>query len=177
MFERILWRYEAAHGVKFAALRYFNAAGSNGKLGEQHNPETHLIPRALKAALEGSKIAIFGTDYPTKDGTCIRDYIHVVDLANAHILSLNNLDSESKIYNLGSEKGYSVKEVIKTSEKITGKKIGTIESERRKGDPSILVASSAKIKKELGWMPRYSLKDIIKSAWEWHRNNPNGYGK
>ncbi len=176
MFEKILRRYDDIHGVKFTALRYFNAAGSNGRLGEHHNPETHLIPLVLKAALDCSEITIFGSDYPIKDGTCIRDYIHVVDLINAHILSLNNLDLKSKIYNLGSEKGYSVREVIWTSKKVTGKKIKTIEAERRNGDAVVLVADSTKIKKELGWKPKYGLKDIIKSAWEWHRDNPNGYG-
>jgi len=157
------------------ALRYFNSAGSDERLGEDHNPETHLIPLILKAALNNSGVKVFGTDYPTKDGTCIRDYIHVIDLANAHILALNNLDSESKIYNLGSENGYSVKEIIKISKEITRKKIKVVESGRRKGDPAILIASSEKIKKELGWKSRYDLRAIIKSAWNWHKKHPEGY--
>lgn len=175
MFENKLKWYDKIHNLKFTALRYFNAAGSDGELGEDHNPETHLIPLILKAALNDSKIKIFGTDYPTKDGTCIRDYIYVVDLADAHILALKNLKSESKIYNLGSEKGYSVREVIDMVKKVTGKNIKVIESERRKGDPAVLVASSKKIKKELGWKPKYNIKDMIKSAWEWHNKHPKGY--
>ncbi len=175
MFENILRLYDKIHNVKFMALRYFNSAGSDERLGEDHNPETHLIPLILKAALNNSGVKVFGTDYPTKDGTCIRDYIHVIDLANAHILALNNLDSESKIYNLGSENGYSVKEIIKISKEITRKKIKVVESGRRKGDPAILIASSEKIKKELGWKSRYDLRAIIKSAWNWHKKHPEGY--
>lgn len=174
MFEMFLESYKKAYGLEYTSLRYFNAAGAEEDHGEDHNPETHLIPIILQVALGKKKeIEIYGTDYPTKDGTCIRDYIHVSDLAKAHILAL----SKNGIYNLGSEKGHSVKEVIDAVEEVTGKEIPTRESDRRQGDPVTLIASSEKIKKELGWKAEYNLKDIIKSAWIWHKKNPKGHKK
>lgn len=171
IFERILRWYDLAYGLKYTSLRYFNAAGADlsEQIGEKHNPETHLIPLALKSVLNNSEIYIFGTDYPTKDGTCIRDYIHVLDLADAHILALNNLSNESKVYNLGSERGYSVKQVIDAIKKITKKGLKIVETRRREGDPPVLIASSKKIKKELGWKAKYDLKPIIESAFKWEK--------
>lgn len=175
MFEQILNRYEIAYGLKSISLRYFNAAGADpeGQLGENHKPESHLIPLILKAALgKRENVKIFGTDYDTPDGTCIRDYIHVCDLAQAHILALEKLFSNSKstTYNLGNGQGFSVKEVINLAKKITRIDFPVIETERRAGDPARLVASSEKAKKELGWQPRYSdLETIIKTAWEWEK--------
>ena len=172
--ERMLADCDAAHGLKYTALRYFNAAGADdsGEIGELHNPETHLIPIVLKAASgQIDHIQVFGTDYPTTDGTCIRDYVHVNDLAQAHLLALDALlaGRESAVYNLGSSTGYSVKEVIGKAEAVTGKKIPVVEAPRRAGDPAILVASSEKIKQELGWMPAYeNLEKIIRTAWNWH---------
>jgi UDP-glucose 4-epimerase len=166
---------DAAHNLKFMALRYFNAAGADksGKLGERHEPETHLIPLILKVATaEREQVKIFGTDYPTPDGTCIRDYIHVSDLAQAHLLALDALLSgkDSAIYNLGNSKGYSVREVIDVARKITGHEIPAVESDPRPGDPAVLVADSAKIRKELRWQPRFEdLENIIQSAWDWHQ--------
>jgi UDP-glucose 4-epimerase len=172
--ERMLADCDTAYGLKYAALRYFNAAGADdsGEIGELHDPETHLIPIVLKAA-DGQidHIQIFGSDYPTTDGTCIRDYVHVNDLAQAHLLALDALleGRESAIYNLGSSHGYSVKEVIGKAEWVTGKKIPIVEASRRPGDPAILVASSQKIKHELGWAPAYdNLEKIIQTAWNWH---------
>jgi len=174
MFEKILEDYKKEYGLKFTALRYFNAAGADDEYGEDHRPESHLIPIILQVALgKRENIEVYGTDYPTKDGTCVRDYVHVSDLANAHILALK----KEGIYNLGSEKGYSVKEVIEMAKKVTGKNITVKESARRSGDPAVLVASSAKIKKDLGWKAEYGLKEIIKSAWDWHCKNPAGYKK
>jgi UDP-glucose 4-epimerase len=173
--ERMLADCSAANGLQYAALRYFNAAGADtsGEIGELHDPETHLIPTVLKAALgEIDHVQLFGTDYPTQDGTCIRDYVHVNDLAQAHLLALEHLTSggESKVYNLGSSAGFSVKEVIRIAEQVTGKKIPVVESPRRPGDPAILIASSEKIKRELGWKPAYDkLETIIETAWNWHR--------
>ncbi|QIB27574.1 UDP-glucose 4-epimerase GalE [Caloranaerobacter azorensis] len=181
MFESILKRYDEAYGIKYMSLRYFNAAGAHisGEIGEDHNPETHLIPIIMQVALgQREKIFIFGDDYDTKDGTCIRDYIHVTDLANAHILALEALESENKsnIYNLGNGEGFSVREVIDMVEKVTGKSINREVSGRRPGDPAVLIASSEKIIKELGWKPRFdSLEKIIETAWKWHSNNPKGY--
>ncbi len=179
-FEKIMKRYDQIHGLKYVSLRYFNAAGADlsGQIGEAHDPETHLIPIVLEKALGiRDKLYIFGTDYPTKDGTCIRDYIHVEDLAAAHILAIEGLAAglESRIYNLGNGEGYSVKEVIEVVEEVTGKKIEADIRERRAGDPAVLVASSEKIKKELGWQPLYpDLKTIIESAWRWHQGG--GFG-
>ena len=172
--ERMLADCDAAYGMKFTALRYFNAAGADeaGEIGELHDPETHLIPIVLRAA-DGQidHIRVFGTDYATTDGTCIRDYIHVNDLAQAHLLALDALleGGDSATYNLGSSNGYSVKDVIGKAEAVTGKKIPFIEAARRPGDPAILVASSKKIQRDLGWSPVYdNLEKIIQTAWNWH---------
>jgi UDP-glucose 4-epimerase len=173
--ERMLADCDAAHGLKYTALRYFNAAGADesGEIGELHDPETHLIPIIFKAAVrEIDHIQVFGTDYPTKDGTCIRDYVHVNDLAQAHLLALDSLLSggDSQVFNLGSSNGFSVKEVIRIAEKVTGEEIPVVETSRRPGDPAVLIASSKKIKRELGWKPAYAeLETIIGTAWKWHR--------
>jgi UDP-glucose 4-epimerase len=180
IFERVLGAFHAQGKVDFISLRYFNAAGADpeGELGEDHTLETHLIPLVLKAALEGNSVSIFGTDYDTPDGTCIRDYIHVSDLAQAHVLGLKGLEQSgsSGIYNLGNGSGYSVREVIETAEEVTGLKIKALETPRRLGDPARLVASSEKIRRELRWAPKYpDLAMIIETAWEWHRSHPTGY--
>jgi UDP-glucose 4-epimerase len=179
--EKMLKWCEKAYGIKYVALRYFNAAGAHisGKIGEDHNPETHLIPIVLQAALgKREKVSIYGDDYPTEDGTCVRDYVHVTDLANAHILAVEMLKNKSKsgIYNLGNGKGFSVKEVVEAARKVTGIDIKAEIGQRRAGDPAVLVASSEKAAKELGWKIKYnSLEDIIESAWNWHKSHPNGY--
>jgi UDP-glucose 4-epimerase len=180
LIEQVLSWYYKIHGLSYAALRYFNACGATGELGEDHQPETHLIPLAIKAAMFGKpELRLFGDDYPTKDGTNIRDYIHVSDLARAHIFSLGALNGEKSkqlIYNLGSQNGFSNLEVIKTVEKVLGKKVPWKQAPRRTGDPSVLIASSQKIRKELGWKPEYTnLEDIIRTAYEWKRENPQGY--
>ncbi|UZQ85215.1 UDP-glucose 4-epimerase GalE [Thermoclostridium stercorarium] len=181
--EKMLKWCDKAYGIKYTCLRYFNAAGAHesGKIGEDHTPETHLIPIVLQTALgQREAVYVFGNDYDTPDGTCIRDYIHVTDLADAHILALNRLRNggESTVYNLGNGMGFSVKEVIETARKVTGKPIREEVTGRRPGDPAILVASSEKIKKELGWSPKYTtLESIIESAWKWHSSHPNGYKK
>jgi UDP-glucose 4-epimerase len=173
--ERMLKDCDSAYGLKYISLRYFNAAGADksGKIGERHRNETHLIPLVLEVALgRRENIKIFGTDYPTPDGTCIRDYIHVTDLSGAHLLALNSLLSggDSAVYNLGNNKGYSVREVIELARKVTGKPIPAIEADKRPGDPAILIASSDKIKENLGWKPEYEdLETIIKTAWKWHQ--------
>jgi UDP-glucose 4-epimerase len=175
-FEKILRWYDEIHSLKFVSLRYFNAAGASGNFGEDHRVETHLIPNVLKVAL-GQKphVEIYGADYETPDGTCIRDYIHIIDLARAHILALGAPRSE--FYNLGTGGGSSVREVIEACRKITGHKIDIVEKPRRPGDPSRLIASSKKIKKDLGWRPQFeSLDAIIGSAWKWHQKFPRGYG-
>jgi UDP-glucose 4-epimerase len=171
-FERALHWFDVAHGLKYASLRYFNAAGATGRCGELHDPETHLVPLVLDAARGATeKVQIFGDDYPTKDGTCIRDYIHVKDLANAHVLALNKLETGSEIYNLGCGGGYSVKEVIDAARKVTGRDIKVRVGGRRAGDPAVLVASSEKIQRELGWQPKLAdLETIIRSAWDWTTN-------
>jgi UDP-glucose 4-epimerase len=174
-FEKILRWYDAIHGLRFVSLRYFNAAGASEKFGEDHRFETHLIPNVLKVAL-GQKphVEIFGTDYETPDGTCIRDYIHIIDLAHAHILALEAPASAS--YNLGTGGGSSVREVIASCRKITGQPIPVMEKPRRPGDPPRLIASSEKIKRELGWCPQFQTLDaIVDSAWKWHQNFPRGY--
>jgi len=177
MIEKILSDYSNAYNLKYVALRYFNAAGADisADIGEDHDPETHLIPLVLDAAIGKRKdIKIFGTDYETGDGTAIRDYIHVSDLADAHVLSLEYLESggDSNVFNLGNGNGYSVKEVIDMARQITQKKINSVEVERRPGDPDILVGSSEKAKKVLGWEPKhFKLKTIIESAWNWHKAN------
>ena len=174
-FEKILRWYGEIHGLKFVSLRYFNAAGASAKFGEDHRVETHLIPNVLKVALgQKPKVEIFGTDYETPDGTCIRDYIHILDLARAHILALNA--TRSDFYNLGTGGGASVRDVINSCRKITGRNIGIVEKPRRPGDPPRLIASSEKIKRELGWQPQFqSLDAIIESAWKWHQKFPRGY--
>lgn len=173
--EKMLRDFDAAHGMKSVAFRYFNAAGADpqGRLGEDHAPETHLIPLVLLTALEKREaISIFGTDYPTPDGTCVRDYIHVSDLADAHILGLEFLlaGNDSNVFNLGNCNGFSVREVIETARKVTNKEIPVIESARRPGDPPILVGSSEKAQKVLRWQPQYAeLETILKHAWQWHQ--------
>ncbi|ARA98326.1 UDP-glucose 4-epimerase GalE [Geobacillus thermodenitrificans] len=177
MVEQMLADFAVAYGLNYVVLRYFNAAGAHesGEIGEDHNPETHLIPLILQHLLgQREKIAVFGTDYDTPDGTCIRDYIHVTDLAKAHILALEALLTGKKktaVYNLGNGLGYSVKEVIETCEKVTGRKAVIEYTDRRPGDPARLVASSQKIEEELGWKAEYSLEQIIESAWRWHRQH------
>jgi len=174
-FEKILRWYDAIHGLRFVSLRYFNAAGASEKFGEDHRCETHLIPNVLKVALgEKKHVEIFGTDYKTPDGTCIRDYIHIIDLAHAHILALDA--PASAFYNLGTGGGSSVREVIASCRKITGQPIPVLEKPRRPGDPPRLIASSEKIKRELGWRPQFQTLDaIVDSAWKWHQKFPRGY--
>lgn len=177
-FEHALKWFDRAYGLRYASLRYFNAAGATENCGEDHDPETHIIPITLQAAAgQRSHVEIYGEDYPTPDGTCIRDYIHVVDLARAHIQALEALSEGSRIYNLGcGGAGYSVREVIDAAERVTGREIPTRFGPRRAGDPAILVASSDKIKSELGWRPKYQdLGLIIDSAWRWMQTHPNGY--
>ncbi len=180
-FEEALRWYGEAYGMKFVALRYFNAAGADpeGLMGEDHRPETHLVPAVMEAALgRRDAVTIFGTDYPTPDGTCIRDYIHVTDLAAAHVLALKALADghPSRVYNLGNERGASVREVVETARRVTGREIPVLEGPRRAGDPAVLVASSRRIKEELGWRPRYGdLETIIRTAWEWRLGHPRGY--
>lgn len=178
MFEKILEWYHIAYGFQFNSFRYFNAAGASDRLGEAHKHETHLIPIIVNTALgRKDKISIFGSDYKTRDGTCVRDYLHVIDIAQAHILSLENLEKRPTAkYNLGNSEGFSNLEVLSMVENISGKKITHELAERRPGDPDSLVASSLLAKKELGWEPKYkSLETIIRSAWEWHVKNPDGY--
>lgn len=179
--EKMMKWFDVAHNIKFVSLRYFNAAGAHesGKIGEDHSPETHLIPIVLQAALgQRPHISVFGEDYDTPDGTCIRDYIHVSDLADAHVLAVDRLrtGADSSVYNLGNGTGFSVKEVIDIARAVTGKEIPAVMEARRAGDPAVLVASSDRARQELGWNPkRNKLEDIIKSAWSWHEANPNGY--
>jgi len=175
MFEKILLWYRELHKLEFVAFRYFNAAGASEKFGEHHRIETHLIPNVLKVALgQAKQCEIYGTDYPTPDGTCIRDYIHIVDLAQAHILGL--APGKTGFYNLGNGDGYSVRQVIETCEKISGAKIPAIEKPRRPGDPPKLVAAATKAVTELGWRPKYpKLEDIVATAWAWHKKYPTGY--
>ncbi|MFV0289253.1 MAG: UDP-glucose 4-epimerase GalE [Mycoplasmatales bacterium] len=181
MEKMIKWTAKA-HGLKYVSLRYFNVAGDDesGEIGEAHNPETHLIPLVLQAAINDKPIKIFGNDYPTEDGTCIRDYIHVTDLVNAHILALEGLFSgnSSDIYNLGYGHGFSVHEIINTAEKVIGKIIKKELHPRRAGDPAKLIAANDKIIKALGWKPQFDdIEVIISSAYKWHKNNPTGYKK
>jgi UDP-glucose 4-epimerase len=178
--ERALSDYARAYGWGCAALRYFNAAGAaaDGSIGEDHHPETHLIPLVIWAAMgKRADIEVFGTDYPTPDGTCVRDYIHVDDLAEAHLLALEKLGPGAELrYNLGIGRGYSVREVVQTVEQVTGKTVTVKEGPRRPGDPPVLVASSEKIQRELGWRPRHTdLRSIVETAWNWHRTHPRGY--
>lgn len=178
-FERALRWYEGAYGIRYASLRYFNAAGATSRCGEWHDPETHLIPLVLQAATgQREHVEIYGEDYPTRDGTCVRDYIHVVDLARAHVSALQILGERSAIYNLGcGGEGYSVREVIDVANAITGREIPTKVGPRRSGDPAVLIASSEKIRRELGWAPQFQdLRKIVDSAWQWLQQNPRGYG-
>jgi UDP-glucose 4-epimerase len=179
LIERILAWLDRTKGLRYAALRYFNAAGASptGERGEDHDPETHLIPLVLKVALgQRDRIIVFGDDYPTRDGSCVRDYIHIVDLAQAHILALRALDEGSRIYNLGNGQGFTVKEVVETCRQVTGHPIPSEIGPRRPGDPATLIASSDKIRRELGWEPQYpELRTIVEHAWQWHRTHPNGY--
>lgn len=180
MLERILGWYEQAYGLRYIALRYFNAAGahSSGRIGEDHNPETHLIPIVLQVAGGlREQMAVFGADYPTGDGTAIRDYIHVSDLANAHLAAMYRLygGGASGAYNLGSQQGYSVLEVIETARRVTGRAIPVSVEGRRAGDPAVLVASSAAARRELGWAPECGLEAIVESAWRWHVLHPTGF--
>lgn len=180
MTEQALEWYRSIHGLRFAALRYFNACGALPGRGEAHQPESHLIPRVLQIALgQAQEAAIFGTDYPTPDGTCIRDYIHIADLVSAHILALNALEAKDKmIYNIGSGNGFSVREVIDTARRVTGHAIPAKEMPRRPGDSARLVASPERIMKELGWKPKHTnMEEILSSAWEWHKSHPHGYEK
>jgi len=177
--ERMLAWFHRIHGLRYASLRYFNAAGAAGEFGEDHVPESHLIPLTLQVALgKREHIAIYGTDYETPDGTCVRDYIHVSDLATAHLLALEGLRNHDKlIYNLGNGRGFSVREVLETVRTVTGHAIPAKEAPRRPGDPAVLVAASDRIKRELNWQPQFpSLESIVASAWEWRRAHPDGYG-
>lgn len=177
-FERAMHWYERAYGLRYASLRYFNAAGASEECGEDHDPESHIIPITLQAAAgKRTHVEIYGDDYPTADGTCIRDYIHVIDLARAHILALGVLNERSAIYNLGcGGDGYSVREVIETARRVTGRDIPVRMGPRRAGDPAVLIASSDKIKSELGWRPQFQdLGLIIESAWKWMLEHPDGY--
>lgn len=180
-FEWALADYAQAYGLGYAALRYFNAAGAagDGTIGEDHEPETHLLPIVLQVALgQRPALNIFGADYATPDGTCVRDYVHVEDLALAHLLALDKLADGAQLqFNVGTGGGYSIREVVQAAERVTGKKIACVEGPRRPGDPAELVASSAKIRKELGWKPRYpEIEGILETAWRWHKSHPKGYG-
>jgi UDP-glucose 4-epimerase len=179
--ERMLAWFHQIHGLRYASLRYFNAAGAaSPDKGEAHQPETHIIPSILQVALgRREHVNIFGVDYPTPDGTCVRDYIHVSDLARAHLRALHALENSSPlIYNLGNGQGFSVRQVVEVARKVTGHPIPVIESPRRPGDPAVLIASSEKIRRELAWQPRFpDLESIVRSAWQWHRSHPDGYQK
>ncbi len=180
MIERALYWAGARHGLRSACLRYFNAAGADptGRLGEDHDPETHLIPLVIDAALgRRDALTVFGTDYVTPDGTCIRDYVHVSDLCDAHLCALHALDRENVTYNLGNGTGHSVREVIAAVEAVSGCTVPVVFGERRPGDPAVLVASSARIRSETGWSPAYAnLRDIVETAYRWRRSHPYGYG-
>ncbi|HKC86833.1 MAG TPA: UDP-glucose 4-epimerase GalE [Blastocatellia bacterium] len=180
MVERMLTWFNSVHGLRYASLRYFNASGAmSADHGEDHLPESHLIPIVLKVALgQIEHVNILGADYPTPDGTCVRDYIHVLDLASAHLLALDALEHRDRlIYNLGNGQGFSVREVIEVARKVTGRPIPVVESPRRPGDPAILIASAAKIRRELNWRPQFpDLETIVASAWRWHQAHPHGYG-
>lgn len=177
--ERMLQDYDDAHGIKSISIRYFNATGAalDGSIGEAHKEESHLIPNIIKSAIKGEEVEIYGDDYDTEDGTCVRDYIHVLDLADNHSLALKHLikTQKSNVFNAGVGKGHSNKEIIKTIEKETGLKIKVKFGPKRAGDANILFASNEKIKKTLGWKPKYDLSDIVKSAFLWHKSHPTGY--
>src|SRR6185436_3756000 len=171
--------HSLAHGMQYVALRYFNAAGATRMRGERHSPETHLIPLVLEAAAEGRAVSVFGADYPTPDGTCVRDYVHVSDLARAHVKALDALGGgvTAATYNLGYGRGYSVRQVIDAAERVTGRPIRVEVQPRRPGDPAVLVASAERIRAELGWTPEYTLDDIVGSAWEWMRDRGSPQAK
>jgi UDP-glucose 4-epimerase len=175
MFEKMLTWYQRVYGLEFVAFRYFNAAGASERFGEHHRIEAHLIPNVLKVALgQAPECPIFGADYPTPDGTCVRDYIHIADLADAHIRALE--PGQTGFFNLGNGEGYSVREVIQACRMVSGRPIKTVEKPRRPGDPPRLVADAEKAAHELGWRPRFpKLEDIVATAWEWHHRHPNGY--
>ncbi len=176
--DRLIGAVSEARGLAATSLRYFNVAGAGGRFGEDHDPETHLIPLVLKAATEGSSVKIFGTDYPTRDGTAVRDYIHVEDLGRAHLLALEAAEpGEHRVYNLGNGAGFSVREVVEAASRVTGRSIEAVEAPRRAGDPAALVASSEKIRADLGWRPeKPGLETMISDAWAWMRDHPKGYG-
>jgi len=178
--ERALGHFGRAYGLRSAILRYFNAAGADpdGEIGEDHSPEIHLIPRAIEAASGGPPLQVFGDDYPTPDGTCVRDYVHVMDLAEAHVRAVDALSgsAESAIYNVGTGRGWSVREVIETVSRVAGRPVVWVPAPRRPGDPAALYASSAKLQRELGWEPRYpDLETIVRHALQWHQSHPQGY--
>jgi UDP-glucose-4-epimerase GalE len=178
--EHALPHLEAAHGIRWVALRYFNASGADpdGEIGEDHSPEIHLIPRTIEAATGGRQLHVFGDDYPTPDGTCLRDYVHVTDLADAHVRALAAIveTGKSGAYNLGTGRPHSVREVIDTVERVTGRKVPWMLAPRRPGDPAVLYASAQKAQAELHWTPRYAdLDTIVRTAWDWHRTHPHGY--
>ncbi len=179
LMERMLYWTDRVFGMRYASLRYFNPAGAlpNGERGEDHNPESHLIPRVLRVAMgQQDSVEVFGTDYPTPDGTCVRDYIHVLDLAEAHLLALHALEERSHLYNLGNGRGFSVREVIQAATQVTGQPIPFVAGPRRPGDPAVLIADSTRARRDLGWQPKYpNLRDMIETAWNWHRTHPNGY--
>lgn len=177
--ERLLAWLDRTQGLRYACLRYFNACGASAERGEHHDPETHIIPLILQVALgQRQEFTIFGDDYPTPDGTCVRDYVHVIDLAQAHILALHALEKGSRTYNLGNGHGFSVRDVVEKARAVTGHPIPTRIVARRPGDPAVLVASSAKIRRELGWEPRYpDLQTILETAWQWHLSHPHGYAE
>lgn len=178
LFERVMEEFRVNAGLEYVTMRYFNAAGASQKFGEDHSPETHIIPILLQvAAGEREKFQIYGTDYSTPDGTCIRDYVHILDIAQAHALAVERISQfAGRIYNIGSSKGFSVQDVVKTASHITGRKMPCAKAPRRAGDPAVLVASSDKISKELGWSPQFSSLDaIIRTAWEWKQRHPSGY--
>jgi UDP-glucose 4-epimerase len=179
MIERMLHWCEVRYGLRYASLRYFNAAGASDTYGEDHSPETHLIPLTLRVALgQKERLEIYGDDYPTRDGTCVRDYIHVVDLAQAHVLALEALDRGSCVYNLGNGQGFTVQEVVTAAREVTGHPIPAEIAARRPGDPATLVASSDRIRRELHWQPQYpDLREIVESAWRWHQVRPDGYSQ
>jgi UDP-glucose 4-epimerase len=176
MVEQMLYWFASTHKTTITSLRYFNAAGATEMNGEMHTPETHLIPLVLRAALTGNALTLYGTDYPTKDGSCVRDYIHVLDLAQAHLLALKRSDPGFRVYNVGNGNGYSNREVMETAQRITGRQLTIIEGARRPGDQIATVASSEKIRQELNWKPQYyQLETIIESAWRWRMKHPKGY--
>ena len=175
--DRLIGAVAGAHRLAATSLRYFNVAGASGRFGEDHHPETHLIPLVLKAAAEGTSVKVFGTDYPTRDGTAVRDYIHVEDLGRAHLLALEAAEpGEHHVYNLGNGSGFSVREVVEAARSVTGRSIEAVEAPRREGDPPALVAASDRIRSDLGWQPeKPGLEAMISDAWAWMQDHPRGY--